>query len=150
MGGSFSFSTVVRSVPRRPTALSLPLPSLPHPTYRSLRSFIRSFKSPASSYSVHSNLRSFTRPHHSIQFDSQPLATAIITSDHIIEMQPAMQRKRKLSVSGPATKDTLVKKFKEQIDAEKRKKIRLEWYLKQLLLEKEMLVKENEIEFAQA
>jgi hypothetical protein len=65
-------------------------------------------------------------------------------------MQPAMQRKRKLSVSGPATKDTLVKKFKEEIDAEKRKKIRLEWYLKQLLLEKEMLVKENEIEFAQA
>merc|ERR1711879_429780 len=48
------------------------------------------------------------------------------------------------------TKDTLVKKFKEEIDAEKRKKIRLEWYLKQLLLEKEMLVKENEIEFAQA
>jgi hypothetical protein len=65
-------------------------------------------------------------------------------------MLPAMHRKRKLSVSGPATKDTLVKKFKEEIEAEKRKKIRLEWYLKQLLLEKEMLVKENEIEFAQA
>jgi len=61
-----------------------------------------------------------------------------------------MHRKRKLSVSGPATKATLFKKFKEEIDAEKRKKIRLEWYLKQLLLEKEMLVKENEIEFAQA
>jgi hypothetical protein len=61
-----------------------------------------------------------------------------------------MHRKRKLSVSGPATKATLIKKFKEEIEAEKRKKIRLDWYLKQLLLEKEMLVKENEIEFAQA
>lgn len=65
-------------------------------------------------------------------------------------MIPVQQRKRKLSISGPATKETLAKKFKEEIDAEKRKKIRLEWYLKQLLLEKEMLVKENEIEFAKA
>lgn len=65
-------------------------------------------------------------------------------------MIPVLHRKRKLSVSGRPTKETLVKKFKEEIDAEKRKKIRLEWYLKQLLLEKEMLVKENEIEFAKA
>jgi len=61
-----------------------------------------------------------------------------------------LHRKRKLSVSGPATKDTLLKKFKEEIDAEARKKMRLEWYLKQLLIEKEMLVKQNEIEFEKA
>lgn len=63
---------------------------------------------------------------------------------------PVLHRKRKLSISGPATKQTLIKKFKEEIEAEKRKKVRLEWYLKQLLLEKELLVKENEIEFANA
>lgn len=65
-------------------------------------------------------------------------------------MNPVLHRKRKLSVSGPATKETLVKKFREEIEAEKRKKSRLEWYLKQLLLEKEMLVKENRVEFAKA
>merc|ERR1711879_434274 len=102
-----SFSTVVRSVPRRPTALSLSLFFRPPASFDSIRL-------PASS----------NRHHH-------------IRSHH-------------RNAARHATQDTLVKKFKEEIDAEKRKKIRLEWYLKQLLLEKEMLVKENEIEFAQA